>query len=111
MTLRERLIDALEQKSRLFVWDGVVDTILAEIEAAGYDMIEHIPMADPDAPVLHPFTVTPDGDSYFIQFPDLPGCMTQAETLYEIGPMAQDAYVNWTEAARDGGFAIPEPKP
>lgn len=42
-----------------------------------------------------------------ILYPALLGCMTQAESLYEIGPMAQDAYVAWTRACQDDGIEIP----
>ena len=89
-------------------FDGA-DAVLADIEAAGFDIVERIPAEDRDAPVLHRFEVVPDAEDggFFIRYPSLPGCMTQAESLYEIGPMAQDAYVVWTRACQDGGIEIP----
>ncbi|WP_040667605.1 toxin-antitoxin system HicB family antitoxin [Nitrolancea hollandica] len=58
----------------------------------------------------YPFVVVahPDGD-YVISFPDLPGCMTQVESLAEVGPMAEEARNLWIETAYDHGIAIPPP--
>src|SRR5262249_6079587 len=41
--------------------------------------------------------------------PDLPGCMTQAETVDEIGPMADAARRIWIETAYDEDRDIPLP--
>ena len=59
----------------------------------------------------YPFTLEQDEDgSYFIQFPDLPGCMTCGSTIEQAVTMGQDAKKCWIDSAlRDGGF-IPEPK-
>ena len=42
----------------------------------------------------------PDG-GYVAVFPDLPGCMTQGETLEEAIEMAQDARIGWLECEYD----------
>ena len=42
----------------------------------------------------------PDG-GYVIVFPDLPGCMTQVESLDEIPYMAEDVRVGWLETVYD----------
>jgi len=42
----------------------------------------------------------PDG-GYVVVFPDLPGCMTQADSYEEIAVMAQDARTLWIETAYD----------
>ncbi|HEY8596869.1 MAG TPA: toxin-antitoxin system HicB family antitoxin [Thermomicrobiales bacterium] len=48
----------------------------------------------------YPFTVSADPDGGFVVvFPDLPGCMTQAETWEEIGALADDARRLWLESA------------
>lgn len=107
-TVPERIAAIIENGRELYAADDIAAAILEEITVSGFDMIEHVELADPTAPIGHAFTVIPDEDSYFIRYPDLPGCMTQAETLYEIGPMAQDAYVNWTAAMQEDGRAIPE---
>lgn len=50
----------------------------------------------------------PDG-GYVIIFPDLPGCMTQVESVDEIVPMAEDARRGWIETAYEHGMDIPLP--
>lgn len=50
-----------------------------------------------------------DTGGWVIWFPDLPGCMTQAETFDEIGPMAEDAFRAWVTASFEYGNHIPPP--
>ena len=59
----------------------------------------------------YPFTVIADPDGGFVVvFPDLPGCMTQAETCEEIGAMANEARQLWLESAfYQADFDIPLP--
>ena len=59
----------------------------------------------------YPFNVTPDEDDggYVIEFPDLPGCMTQIDSLDELPAMAEEARTLWIETAYEGGMAIPSP--
>lgn len=58
----------------------------------------------------YPFNVIADPDGgYVVKFPDLPGCLTQAEDLDEIGPMVKDAFRAWMEAAYEGDLEIPLP--
>jgi predicted RNase H-like HicB family nuclease len=57
----------------------------------------------------YPYTVVPDEGSYFIKFPDLPGCITQVEEAGEIGPMAKEIRTLWLETTYDDGMTIPEP--
>lgn len=59
----------------------------------------------------YPFNVIADLDGgYVIEYPDLPGCMTQAETLDEIIPMAEDARRLWIESVYERGeLEIPLP--
>ena len=58
------------------------------------------------------FRVEADLESggWVIWFPDLPGCMSQAETWEEIGPMAREAFEAWTESVHARGLAIPAPR-
>ncbi len=58
----------------------------------------------------YPFDVVaePEG-GYVISFPDLPGCMTQVESLAEVGPMAEEARNLWIETAYDHGITISPP--
>jgi len=56
------------------------------------------------------FTVVADPDGgYVIEFPDLPGCMTQVEELDEVGPMAAEIRKLWIETAYEEGMDIPSP--
>ena len=51
----------------------------------------------------------PDG-GYVIVFPDLPGCMTQVESLDEIPYMAEDVRIGWLETVYDtdpNGIPLP----
>ena len=50
----------------------------------------------------------PDG-GYVIMFPDLPGCMTQVESLDEVAPMADEIRRLWIRTAYDEGHNIPLP--
>jgi len=50
----------------------------------------------------------PDG-GYVVVFPDLPGCMTQVETLDELPEMAADAKRIWLQSMLDRGLEIPPP--
>ncbi len=45
-------------------------------------------------------TADPDG-GYVVEFPDLPGCMTQGDTLEEAFSMAEDARIGWIETEYD----------
>lgn len=58
----------------------------------------------------YPFHVIADPDGgYVATFPDLPGCMTQAESLAELATMADDARRNWITTAFDHQMDIPLP--
>lgn len=58
----------------------------------------------------YPFQVIADPDGgYVIEFPDLPGCLTQVDTVTDIGPMAEDARQGWIETAYENDIEIPLP--
>ncbi|MEI6702608.1 MAG: type II toxin-antitoxin system HicB family antitoxin [Deltaproteobacteria bacterium] len=52
---------------------------------------------------------TDDGGGYMITFPDLPGCMSDGETLEETLINGRDAFNSWISAQIDMGRQIPEP--
>lgn len=59
----------------------------------------------------YPVTVHTDPDGGFVaEIEDLPGCMTQAETLDDLFAAIQDARRAWIEAAYGMGQDIPLPK-
>ena len=58
----------------------------------------------------YPFNVFADPDGgYFIDFPDLPGCMTQVDNIDEIPYMVEDARMGWMETEYDHDEDIPLP--
>ena len=60
----------------------------------------------------YPYTVVPDDGSFFIEFPDLPGCMTQVERASDIPQAAEEIRQLWLEGAvLDTSLPIPEPVP
>lgn len=46
---------------------------------------------------------------YAIEMPELPGCLSQGETLEEAFEMIKDAKKCWLEVALERGIEIPEP--
>lgn len=59
----------------------------------------------------YPVTVHEEPDGGFVaEIEELPGCMTQADTLAELLPMIEDARRGWTEAALADGRDVPLPR-
>ncbi|KJS16407.1 MAG: DNA repair protein [Peptococcaceae bacterium BRH_c4b] len=55
-------------------------------------------------------TLTPaEEGGYVVSVPDLPGCISQGETLEEAIKMIEDAKICWLEVAMEEGIAIPRP--
>jgi len=50
-----------------------------------------------------------EGGGYLIEFPDLPGCMSDGKTIEEAITNGIDALRGWIEAIRAEGHPIPEP--
>jgi antitoxin HicB len=50
-----------------------------------------------------------DGGGYLIEFPDLPGCISDGETIDEAIENGQDAVNTWIEAAKEMNRPIPRP--
>ena len=61
----------------------------------------------------YPFTIRKlskeDGGGFLIEFPDLPGCMSDGDTLEETVANGQDALKCWLDAAKKAGREIPKP--
>jgi antitoxin HicB len=59
------------------------------------------------------FTIRPltedEGSGYLIEFPDLPGCMSDAETIEDAIANGEDAKRSWIAAMKDAGRPIPAP--
>ena len=50
-----------------------------------------------------------EGSGYLIEYPDLPGCMSDGETIQEAIANGRDAVRCWIEIARTHGDEIPVP--
>lgn len=61
----------------------------------------------------YPFTIRPltdeEGGGFLIEFPDLPGCISDGETVEEAITMGKDAVECWIETAKAHGHPIPSP--
>lgn len=60
--------------------------------------------------VDYPLNLIPDPDGgYVFEYPDLPGCLGQIDSLDELSEHAEEAHRLWLETALDRGKAIPLP--
>ena len=61
----------------------------------------------------YPFTIQhlslEDGGGYLIEFPDLPGCMSDGDTIEEAIHNGRDAVACWMAAAKESGRTVPKP--
>jgi len=61
----------------------------------------------------YPFTIRhlseEEGGGYLIEFPDLPGCMSDGETIDETVENGKEAMLSWLDVAREAGRDIPDP--
>lgn len=61
----------------------------------------------------YPFTIRPlskeEGGGYLVEFPDLPGCMADGETVEEAIAESRDALTSWIETCKSEGDEIPQP--
>ena len=65
----------------------------------------------PDVPyrfVVRPLTEE-DGGGYLIEFPDLPGCLSDGETIEEAILNGIDAMRGWIKVMRAEGHPVPAP--
>ena len=60
--------------------------------------------------IPYKYTLIPaEEGGYVIEIPDLPGCISQGETVEEALAMIEDAKRGWIEIALEQGKDIPEP--
>lgn len=52
-----------------------------------------------------------EGGGYLIEFPDLPGCMSDGETIEEAVANGADALRSWIATAREFSDPVPPPSP
>ncbi|MGV8146770.1 MAG: type II toxin-antitoxin system HicB family antitoxin [Alkaliphilus sp.] len=61
--------------------------------------------------IKYPLIMTQDEDSsYYVEYPDLKGCISCGSTIDEAFKMAEDAKLNWLESAIENNIEIPTPK-
>lgn len=54
------------------------------------------------------FSPWDDGAGYTVEFPDLPGCVTEGATMAEAVCMAEDAASGWVLGELEDGNTVPE---
>lgn len=59
--------------------------------------------------LLYPAIFIPYKEGYTVEFPDLPGCITQGDTLEEAFEMAADAASGWILTSIEAGENVPTP--
>lgn len=61
----------------------------------------------------YPFQIRPlskeEGGGFLIEFPDLPGCMSDGETVDDAIANGHDAVKCWLLAAKEAGREVPKP--
>jgi antitoxin HicB len=63
----------------------------------------------PEYPFIIRHLSKEEGSGYLIEFPDLPGCMSDGETVDEAIENGQDAVHTWIETAKELNRPIPTP--
>lgn len=80
----------------IFLFMGRIEKLLAKMKKLEY-----------------PFTISilsdGQGSGYLIEFPDLPGCVSDGDTLEEAIENGKDAVKCWIETAKIYGDPIPSP--
>ena len=52
----------------------------------------------------------PDEDGWSASVPDLPGCLSDSDTLAGAQAAIREAIILWLEAAEANGWPVPEPR-
>ena len=57
----------------------------------------------------YPAKITPDEDGFIVDFPDLPGCLTQGDTIEEAQANAAEALSGYLASVNDRGLEYNDP--
>lgn len=57
--------------------------------------------------MVYRIVLTPDGDGFMAEVPELPGCMSDGDTVAEALANAADAIQCWIEACQEMGREVP----
>lgn len=63
----------------------------------------------PDYPFTIRYLTANEGGGYLIEYPDLPGCISDGETIEEAISNGHDAVACWLSAAKEAEHHIPKP--
>lgn len=63
----------------------------------------------PDYPFVIRHLTEDEGNGYLIEYPDLPGCMSDGETIEEAIKNGREAIACWIAAAKEANRDIPKP--
>lgn len=63
----------------------------------------------PDYPFTIRHLVQDEGGGYLIEYPDLPGCISDGNSINEAVKNGRDAIEAWLETAEEMGRSIPQP--
>jgi antitoxin HicB len=63
----------------------------------------------PDYPFIMNHLNSEEGGGYYIEFPDLPGCISDGESIEETLKNGREAVICWIDAAKEIGRSIPKP--
>jgi len=66
-------------------------------------------MKMPDYPFTLRQLTDEEGGGFFVEFPDLPGCVSDGDSLEEALKNGSDAIECWLSAAQESGRYIPSP--
>lgn len=59
--------------------------------------------------LYYPAIFVDNGDGFTVEFPDLPGCITEGDTFEEAFEMAEDAACGWILTSIEDGEEVPKP--
>ncbi|MBF0134783.1 MAG: type II toxin-antitoxin system HicB family antitoxin [Magnetococcus sp. DMHC-1] len=65
-------------------------------------------MNEPNFPFMIRHLKKEEGGGYLIEFPDLPGCMSDGETVEDALANGREAMLSWLDVAEEQGRIIPE---
>lgn len=66
-------------------------------------------MSDTPYPIFIRPLSSEEGGGYLAEFPDLPGCIADGQTVEEALHQAEDALKAWLQTAKEFGDKIPKP--
>jgi antitoxin HicB len=95
--------------SKFLLWLGAPPNRSISNASSGLSTLSEVAMND----IEYRFTIRPltqkEGGGYLIEFPDLPGCMSDGETIDEALANGAEAKRDWIAAMQAAGRPVPAP--